>query len=71
MSDTNVIEVKDGDLCWPFNENVPAFSTVDGNYTRGEKVDPFPAYAHNVELVRGELTRTAGRDFAEVLAGKG
>ena len=60
MNDLHVIEIRDADLCWPFNENGPAFSAVDGNYTRSEKVDPFPAYAHPVELVRGELGRTAG-----------
>lgn len=59
MSDLHVHEVIDRDLCWPFNGAGPAFPVIDGSYTRSEKVDPFPCYAHSAGLVRAELGRAA------------
>src|SRR2546423_238855 len=59
MPETHVIEIPAADLVWPFGEGGPSFSVKDGNYTRAEKVDPFPAYAHDLGLVRKEIERTA------------
>lgn len=60
MPSLNVIEIKDADLVWAFDgSDQPAYSIKDGTYTRSEKVDPFPAYAHDAALVRAELERTA------------
>lgn len=41
---------------WSFDDAGPAYGLAfDGSYTRSEKVDPAPCYAHNVDAVRAEL----------------
>src|SRR5688572_24056384 len=54
-----VIPINDADLSWGFTDTMPSFPTTDGSYSRREKVDPFPCYGHEIELVRSELERTA------------
>src|ERR1041385_5543763 len=55
----SVISIGDTDLSWGFTDTLPSFAVKDGSYTHREKVDPFPCYGHNLELVRSELDRTA------------
>lgn len=57
MSNLHVIPVQDSDLCWPFDNSQPYFSTVHGTYGSSERVDPFPCYAHDHALVSRELAR--------------
>lgn len=60
MPGIEVIEITAAELIWPFDgTDQPYFSAVDGTYTRAEKVDPFPCYAHDLSLVRAELERTS------------
>lgn len=49
----------DTDLLWSFEDDTPYFSVPGGSYPRHQKVDPFPAYAHDVALVRAEAERVA------------
>ena len=55
----NVISIQDADIQWGFTDTMPSFSVKDGSYQHREKVDPFPCYGHDLELVRSELDRTA------------
>ncbi len=55
----HVVEIDERNICWPFDNSQPSFSTVDGCYARNEHIDPFPAYAHDAGLVRAELARVA------------
>lgn len=50
----DVVELKaERDLKWNFEgDGRPYFSYKDGDYSRYDYVDPFPAYGHNTELVR-------------------
>lgn len=58
-----IIELKaERDFSWSFSgDSAPCFGIPsDGyGYGRSVKVDPFPAYAHDAELVRAEAERVA------------
>lgn len=48
------------DICWDFGSPNPVFRVPAAGYYRTVSVDPFPAYAHNMELVKHEAEVTAG-----------
>lgn len=55
---TEVILKPASELCWSFTENRdPYFQIDEGGYKSNVYVDPFPAYAHDIELVKSELER--------------
>jgi hypothetical protein len=45
------------DLRWDFASSEPTFYVNDGNYGRHVKVDPFPAYGHELAAVNVECAR--------------
>jgi hypothetical protein len=47
------------DLRWSFQGEAPTFYVPSASYGRHEKVDPFPAYANDMALVRAEAERVA------------
>lgn len=55
-----VITKTASDLCWSFDSSEPFVALKEhGGYTTHEKVDPFPAYAANTELVNKCLSEVA------------
>lgn len=54
------IELKaDRDLRWAFQGEGPTFYVPSVSYGRHVKIDPFPAYAHDMDLVRADAERVA------------
>lgn len=48
-------------LAWPFEGRDPYYLLKGGEHTRHEAVDPFPAYAHDMNLVNEHLQFVAKR----------
>lgn len=57
------IELKaEKDLCWSFSDGAAPYFSIPGDgygYSRSVRVDPFPAYAHDMDLVGIEAVRVA------------
>jgi hypothetical protein len=52
-----VIECKSPDLNWEFDSSQPSYKIKTGEWFRTERVDPFPAYAHDPKLIATEMRK--------------
>jgi hypothetical protein len=52
-----VLKISADELLWNFEDSIPVAFVPDGSYKRSIKLDPFPGYGHDAELVDQELQR--------------
>lgn len=62
MPDVHVVQLRDEDLRWGFDDTAPYWRTTSriGAWGHTQRVDPCRAYAHPIELVEHEIAHVTG-----------